>query len=153
MLSARDYFEIDKPRGKLICKVVISGEKSNGTARYCNAELADNKNTSAMNGHLEARHKNIKFKKRTNEAENQNTPSAIKAALLNTNYYDKDSETYKSITDNLIEFIAVTNQPLSIVDEKPFVKLESKLNNKYKIPGRQIITEKYLKESCEKIKM
>ena len=153
MLSARDYFEIDKPRGKLICKVVISGEKSNGTARYCNAELADNKNTSAMNGHLEARHKNIKFKKRTNEAENLNTPSAIKAALLNTNFYDKDSETYKSITDNLIEFIAVTNQPLSIVDEKPFVKLVSKLNNKYKIPGRQIITEKYLKESCEKIKM
>ncbi len=72
-----------------------------------------------MNGHLEARHKNIKFKKRTNEPENLNTPSAIKAALLNTNFYDKDSETYKSITDNLIEFIAVTNQPLSIVDEKP----------------------------------
>jgi hypothetical protein len=63
MLSARDHLEIEKPRGKLICKVVISGERSNGTARYCNAELADNKNTSAMNGYLEARHKNIKFKK------------------------------------------------------------------------------------------
>ena len=88
MLSARDHFEIEKPRGKLICKVVISGERSNGTARYCNAELADNKNTSAMNGHLEARHKNIKFKKRTNGLENPNTPSAIKASLLNINFYD-----------------------------------------------------------------
>jgi hypothetical protein len=68
MLIARDYFEIGKPRGKLICKVVISGEKSNTTAGFCNAELADNENTSAMNGHLEARHSNIKFKKRTNEA-------------------------------------------------------------------------------------
>jgi len=152
MLSARDFFEIDKPRGKLICKVVISGDKSNGTARYCNAELSNNNNTSSMNGHLKSRHKSIKFKTKNSEPENPNAPSVIKQALLNTNTYDKDSEKYRQITERLVEFIVVTNQPLSIVDEKPFIKFLSLLDNKYKIPGRQTLSDKYLKESCEKIK-
>ena len=105
-----------------------------------------------MDGHIRAHHKNIKFKTKNDEPENVNTPSAIKQALLNTNYYDQDSEKYKSITESLVEFITVTNQPLSIVDHRATTKLFSKLDNKYKLPGRQNITDKYLKETCDKIK-
>ena len=75
-----------------------------------------------MNGHLKSRHKSIKFKTKNSEPENPNAPSVIKQALLNTNTYDKDSEKYRQITERLVEFIVVTNQPLSIVDEKPFIK-------------------------------
>ena len=38
------------------------------------------------------------------------------------------------------------------MDEKPFIKFLSQLDNKYKIPGRQTLSDKYLKEICEKIK-
>ena len=48
MLRARDYFSIDQPREKFICKVVISGSVENGDAKYCNKELTNNKNTSSI---------------------------------------------------------------------------------------------------------
>ena len=151
MLQARQYFEIDKSRGKLICKVVMSGDKSLGNARYCNAELAYNNNTSAMNGHLKAHHKNIQFK--TKNTKNINAPNVIKNSLLNANSYDFDTEKYKTISEHIIQFIAETNQPLSIVDEPSFIKLLSKLESKYKTPGRQTVTNKYLNETFEKIKL
>ena len=48
--------------------------------------------------------------------------------------------------------MAETNQPLSIVDNPSFIKMLNKFDSKYKIPGRQTITKKFLKEKFEKVK-
>ena len=153
MLRARDYFSIDKPREKLICKVVISGSVANGDAKYCNKELSNNKNTSSMNNHLSTFHKHIKFVTKNDKIlVNTETPTAIKNALLNKNAYDVDSERYKNLTDHVVNFVAETNQPLSLVDHPAFIKLLSKFDDKYKLPGRQTITTKNLKEKVDKVK-
>ena len=152
MKKAREYFVNDKLKGKLICKVIISGDETTGTVKYCNKELSDNGNTSSMNGHLKACHKNIKFLMKNNEEASICTPSTIKNALLNKNHYDFESERYKVLTESILDFLAETNQPLSIVDNPSFIKMLNKFDSKYKIPGRQTITDKYLKEKFENVK-
>jgi hypothetical protein len=142
MLRARDYFSIDKPTGKLICKVLISGNVADGDAKYCNREFSDNNNTSSMNTHLRTFHKDMNDKNK----ENTVTPITIKNALLSKNAYDIESDKYKHITDHVVNFKAETNQQLSVVDHPAFIKLLSKLDDKYKLPGRLTITTKYLKE-------
>jgi hypothetical protein len=42
MMRARDCFSIDKPRVKLIRKVLISGNEADGDVKYCNRELTVN---------------------------------------------------------------------------------------------------------------
>ena len=155
MKRARDNFVIDKPRGKLICKVVIGGSETNGDIKYCNKELSYNNNTSSMNNHLNSFHKNIKFTSKNDiklYEDTKETPTSIKNSLLNKNAYDFDSDRFISITDHVVEFLAETNQPLSLVDNQAFIKLLSKLDNKYKLPGRQTITNKTLKDKAEIIK-
>ncbi len=49
---AREYFKIDKPAGKIICKVLMSGDEKNGNAVFCDKEFKNNNSTSVMNGHL-----------------------------------------------------------------------------------------------------
>ena len=36
MKKAREYFVSDKIKGKLICKVVVSGDEKNGNVKHCN---------------------------------------------------------------------------------------------------------------------
>jgi len=106
-----------------------------------------------MNTHLRTFHKDIKFlTKNDKNKENTVTPITIKNALLSKNAYDIESDKYKHITDHVVNFIAETNQPLSVVDHPAFIKLLSKLDDKYKLPGRLTITTKYLKEKVNKVK-
>ena len=105
-----------------------------------------------MNNHLNSFHKNIKFTSKNDMKlyeDTKETPTSIKNSLLNKNAYDFDSD---SITDHVVEFLAETNQPLSLVDNLAFIKLLSKLDNKYKLPRRQTITNKTLKDKAEIIK-
>ena len=55
------------------------------------------------------------------------------------------------MTDCVVDFIAETNQPLSLVDNSSFIKMLSKFDNKYKLPCRQTVTNKYLKEKVENL--
>ena len=147
--KARDFFKVDKPSEKLICKVLLSGNETNGDARYCNKELKNNNNTSVMNGHLTTFHLEVKYRNKKKATE---TPTSIKHSLLNTNAYATDSDKYRSITECVTEFLVETNQPLSLVDQQPFIKLVSKLDNRYKLPGRQTITNVWLKEKALNVK-
>ena len=94
--KAKDFFKNDKIRNKLICQVIISGDEKSGNAKYCNKELANNKNTSGMNGHLLACHKEVKF---TTRNENRSNASSLKNLLLNKSPYDPQSERYISLID------------------------------------------------------
>jgi hypothetical protein len=105
-----------------------------------------------MNTHLRTFHKDIKFlTKNDKNKENTVTPITIKNALLSKNAYDIESDKYKHITDHVVNFIAETNQPLSVVDHSAFIKLLSKLDDKYKLLSRLTIITKYLKEKIYKV--
>jgi len=133
---AREYFKIDKPAGKLICKVLMSGDEKNGNAVFCDKEFKYNNNTSVMNGHLSTFNPHIKFNYKNNKTENKETPSSIKTSLLCSSAYNVDSEKYKSITEYLVDFLVETNQPLSLVDHLLNLLINWIININYQ-DGRQ----------------
>jgi hypothetical protein len=105
-----------------------------------------------MNTHLSTFHKHIKFlTKNDKNKENTKTPITIKNALQSKNAYDIESDKYEHLTDHVVNFIAETNQPLSVVDHPAFIKLLSKLDDKYKLLSRLTIITKYLKEKIYKV--
>ena len=149
--KASDYFIHDKIRGKRICQVVISGNEKDGNIKLCNKELTYFTSTSGMNGHLRSYHKHIKFNTK-NQFQNEGAPTSIKSALLNENHYEVESIRYKTLTNHVIDFLTATNQPLSLVDNPSFIKMLNKFDNTYMLPGRQTITNKYVKTKVETVK-
>jgi hypothetical protein len=106
-----------------------------------------------MNSHLSTFHKDIKFIRKNDKTnENMETPSSIKNALMNKNSYDAESDKFKSLTEYVVNFVTDTNQLLSIEDHPAFIKLMNKFDHKYKLPGRQTITNKNVNERAEKVK-
>jgi hypothetical protein len=76
---------------------------------------------------------------------------------LNSNYYEIESPRYQLLTDSVLTCLTECNLPLSLVDNPVFIKMLNKFDNRYKLPGRKTLTDKYLhdkfknrKESIQK---
>ncbi len=149
MKKAREYIESDKLKKVYICKIILSNDETNEKAKFCNKIIVNNGNTSAINNHLSTQH--IQFIKKTSTINNSiiHSPSSIKSLLLNEKFYDTESEKYNILTSSVEECLTECNLPLSLVDNPAFIKMLSKFDNKYKLPRRKLLTEKYLQKAVE----
>ena len=56
------------------------------------------------------------------------------------------------MTASVVDCLTECNLPLSLVDNPAFIKMLNKFDNKYKLPGRHTLTEKYLHEKVKQKK-
>ena len=105
------------------------------TNEICNKELRYNKNPSSMANHLYSNHRiNIKESKLPSTTTGH---LSIKAAFANSYSYCSSSQKYRDLEESMCNFILQTGQPLSIVDNKHFIKMLDSFDSKYKFSTRQ----------------
>ena len=104
------------------------------TNQICNKELKCNKNTSSMANHLYSNHPiDIKESKLPSTTTGH---LSIKAAFANSYSYCSSSQKYRDLEESMCNFILQTGQPLSIDNNKHFIKMLNSFDSKYKLPTR-----------------
>ena len=121
------------------------------TNEICNKELKYNKNTSSIANHLYSNHRiNIKESKLPSTTTGH---LSIKAAFSNSYSYCSSSQKYRDLEESMCNFILQTGQPLSIVDNKHFIKMLDLFDSKYKLPTRQRFSYEIVQLKFESFKI
>lgn len=124
-IKLQDLFLQDKPRKKWICQVKI-GEK------ICGTEIADCGNISGRTRHIAYKHPSIKIAKKNS------APPATQSLSNDATIVDKlhsahplGSQRYKKLNAAVLEYIILSNLPLSHVDDPNFKKLLNSFDSKH----------------------
>lgn len=135
---------------------IVKCNKCNLTVPYC-------KNTTNLWSHIRIRHKNIlenelpsQPNKKTNQnhasiswkSSRQRSSTSSKISDISEKYFDLRRD--REITRSLIQIIAENVIPFSTVYGKGFTNFIKMLNDKYKIPDRDILISEYLPELYER---
>ena len=103
-------------------------------------------NTTNLMSHLKNRHPevhkqcqeaNVASKQAKTKTATAAVGSPIQQALDKTKKFAKDSAKAKSITNKVMEMIALDNQPFSIVEDRGFRQLIEHIEPRYSLPSRR----------------
>ncbi len=72
----------------------------------------------------------------------------IQQAFENSKSFSRDNEKAKAINDKVMEFIAVDDQPFSVVENPGFRKLIAHLEPRYTLPSRRFFSDVSLPALC-----
>ena len=148
-----DYFKVCPTDSKVaICNDCKEAVRRGGTK-------TSSFNTSNLIGHLQRKHKEIydAYKKRQEEKKKQRPATAsftqqnIKESAEKKQVYSHDHPRAKQITEKIMEFIALDNQPFSVVEDKGFINLIKTLEPRYEIRSRKYFTEQALPALYNKV--
>ena len=129
-----------------IAKCMVDREKCKTDVKHCG-------NTTNMLKHLKSCHieeyKNcVSETVQTKKARLEATPSSKQLTLEESSErsmkYPRESSKCKILDNALIEMIATDLQPLSIVEDKGFIKYTSLLDPRYQLPCRKTVSTKLL---------
>ena len=106
-------------------------------------------NTTNLISHLKNRHPEVhKQYQEANASKQPKTTTAaaavaspIQQALDKTRKFAKDSAKAKSITDKVMEMIALDDQPLSMVEDRGFRQLLEHIEPRYSLPCRRYFSD------------
>ncbi|KAI2666682.1 Zinc finger BED domain-containing protein 4 [Labeo rohita] len=149
MSAVWQYFRLDQPASKtatcIICQAAIS---RGGTS-------ISNFNTTNLIKHLKTRHPvehDGYTKARTEKDEPRQTQQTLEASFKQREKFSQDSQRAIKITDRIIEFIVLDDQPLSVVENVGFRRLIEHLGPRYSLPGRKYISETALPKLYETVR-
>ena len=146
MSAVWQYFTLDAPTSKTATCNVCREKISRGGTSVANF------NTSNLIKHLKTRHakEHDKYKskgKRKDELQQQ----TLETAFQRREKFPKDSPKATKITDKIVEFIVLDDQPLSVVENVGFRRLMEHLEPRYSLPGRKYISETALPKLYEAV--
>ncbi|KAI2649262.1 Zinc finger BED domain-containing protein 4 [Labeo rohita] len=149
MSAVWQYFRLDQPASKtatcIICQAAIS---RGGTS-------ISNFNTTNLIKHLKTRHPvehDGYTKARTEKDEPCQTQQTLEASFKQREKFSQDSQRAIKITDRIIEFIVLDDQPLSVVENVGFRRLIEHLEPRYSLPGHKYISETALPKLYETVR-
>ena len=129
---------------------VETGSSKNARCKICNASISrggttsKDFNTSNLIKHLKRNHVKehsdfvqASTKKQASTGQQQ----SLEGAFHRRDKYPPDSVKAKAITEKLVEFVALDDQPLSVVDKIGFRRLIEHLEPRYNLPNRRYLTE------------
>lgn len=135
---------------------VAADDKSIAVCKACSSRIprggknATGFNTTNLISHLKSRHRGEAILKEYEAAaaatitKTKTTRSVvvpIQQAFENCKKFPRDSEKAKAINDRLMEFIALDDQPFSVVEDPGFRKLIAHLEPRYTIPSRRFFSD------------
>ena len=144
MSAVWQYFTLDAPTSKTATCNVCRERGGTSVANF---------NTSNLIKHLKTRHakEHDKYKskgKRKDELQQQ----TLETAFQRREKFPKDSPKATKITDKIVEFIVLDDQPLSVVENVGFRRLMEHLEPRYSLPGRKYISETALPKLYEAVR-
>ncbi|XP_052393278.1 zinc finger BED domain-containing protein 4-like [Carassius gibelio] len=148
MSAVWQYFTVDFPTSKTakcnICKEAISRGGTN----------VANFNTSNLIKHLKTRHtkEHDEFTKAKGKKKDELQQQTLETAFQRRDKFTKDSQKATKITDKIVEFIVLDDQPLSVVENVGFRRLMEHLEPRYCLPGRKYISETALPKLYETVR-
>lgn len=148
MSAVWQYFTVDFPTSKTakcnICKEAISRGGTN----------VANFNTSNLIKHLKTRHtkEHDEFTKAKGKKKDELQQKTLETAFQRQDKFPKDSQKATKITDKIVEFIVLDDQPLSVVENVGFHRLTEHLEPRYCLPGRKYISETALPKLYETVR-
>ena len=139
-----DYFVVSLTDHKFaVCNTcgedVPRGGKVSKTFNTTN--LAQHLKSHHKTEHAEYLRKRNDSKEATDAQKKKLTQPTLKAAFKAVEPFSSGSKKAKEIDKTIMEFIALDHQPLSVVQDRGFKRLVSKLEPRYKIPGRKYLTD------------
>ncbi|KAM4795879.1 zinc finger BED domain-containing protein 4-like [Rhinophrynus dorsalis] len=146
MSAVWNYFKIceDNPR-MAACKVCSARISRGGTkvSAY---------NTSNLIKHLRLKHQSehAEFVKGTSGSSQQQL--TLQQTLARREKMSKENPRAIKITEALVHFIVLDDQPLSVVENKGFQRLVNVLEPKYDMPSRRYVTDVVLPQVHDQVK-
>ena len=140
MSVAWEYFTVSEKDPRFaVCKTCSSEISRGGTTRK-------DFNTTNLIGHLKNRHAAVYSdylqadKKRRDDAAKKATTTCKTQTLINTAFekgkkFPIDSTKAKQITSKVMEFIALDDQPFSVVEDAGFRSLMDFMEPRYTLPS------------------
>jgi len=123
----------------------IRDPESNALLEYkcdlCTQKYSSGCATTTLRRHLTGKH-NSRYQK----------PEPRQTTLKNSRFKPYSKAESKPITKLLVDFVAVDQQPFSIVESQQFKILVKKLNPRYDVPCRQTLKENFILEFNERRK-
>lgn len=139
-----EYFRVrEDDRSKADCKL-CSAKVSRGGRENTSF------NTSNLIKHLKTHHGD-QYAEFTQASSRQKQPT-LNEVLLKREKMSKDSPRAKKITEALTQYIALDDQPISVVDDIGFQRLIDVLEPRYELPSRRYITDVMLPKVFDVVK-
>ncbi|KAK7004624.1 zinc finger BED domain-containing protein 1 [Biomphalaria glabrata] len=119
-----------------------SEDESKAVCNMCFFKIAHNNNTTNMLKHLRIKHPSEFVASNAVKLKDSAVPQPMlfKTPLNHLSQYNADSQRKKRIDEILVSMIVSDLQPLSLVDDKGFLKLIYELDSKYQPPSRHTIS-------------
>ena len=129
------YFQVNESnKNKAECKLCAAKLSRGGT-------ISTAYNTSNLIKHLKSQH-DAEYKEFTRDTDKRQP--TLQQTLAKREKMSRDNPRAVKITDALAEYIALDDQPLSVVDNLGFRRLLCILEPRYEIPSRTHITDTVL---------
>ena len=138
---------------------VCQDDPKHAACNACKAKISRGGSTPKTFGttnlirHLEKKHPGVfsTYKdtaaKRRDAAESQRPQQPSTMAAM----FDVNTEKSNAITKKIMEFMALDDQPFSVVQDKGFVNLMKHLSPRYKLPSRRYFSDTALPELFERV--
>ncbi|XP_056391730.1 zinc finger BED domain-containing protein 4-like isoform X2 [Hyla sarda] len=147
MSAVWKYFTISEKDIKFAICNICSAEISKGGA------VARHFSTTGLIYHLKARHPNqhAEYSQATKLKTPTSTTPSIATAFERVKKFANDSAKAQDITEKLIEFIALDDQPFSVVEDIGFRRLLGHIEPRYTLPSRRYLAETCLPKMFDRI--
>lgn len=144
MSAVWNYFGVNEENNAVAnCKICQMGISRGGKDKAAF-------NTTNLIRHLKNKHP-AQYTEFTQATKPKAIQPTVDEAFQKRQKLPRDSEKAKKITEKIAEMIAMSDQPLSLVDDPGFTMLMEYMEPRYDMPSRHYITEKALPALQKKI--